>query len=226
MSEPNDRRTARETPLGPPDAPLDDKRRELTGDQPVGDQVAYLREDEVSDLGGPITDTEIYQGELEAGVNDDLPTEPVAENLELLTELELRAGETDNPDVAAEEGLTYVPPTDPPVVPSDDPEGIQVAAGFGATALDEPYDMEHPSESISDEDEMSARVREALRADAATSRYADSVAIGTSGTVVALRGVVDDLEDSDNLAAVASRVSGVTEVVDELEIRGLDEIEV
>ena len=212
-----------DAPLQPPDADLEDKGRELSGDQAEGDQVAFVRQAEVSDLDEPVRHTEIYEGELEAGAHGDLSGD---ENLELLTELELRAGETDNPDVAAEEGLTYIPPIDPPVVPSADrPEGIEIAAGFGTSALDEPYDMSHPSDTISDEDEMSARVREALRADAATSRYADLVAIGTSGTVVALRGVVDDLDDSDNLAAVASRVSGVSEVVDELEVRGLDEVE-
>jgi len=215
---------APETPLNPPGAPIEDDRSQLTGDQAEGDQVAFVREGEVDTL-GEITDTDIYEGEMEAGVHDDLPSEPKAENLELLTERELRAGETNNPDVAAEEGLAWVPPTDPPVVPSDDREGLDVAAGFGSTSMDEPYDMDHASGAVSDEDETSARVREALRADASTSRYADSIAIGTRGGVVALRGVVDDLYDTDNLVEVASRVTGVTEAVDELEVRGLDEVE-
>ncbi|HSH22297.1 MAG TPA: BON domain-containing protein [Candidatus Caenarcaniphilales bacterium] len=220
-------RDARDLPEGPalqpPDVPIEEKRRELTGDQPEGDQVAYMRDEEVDTLGGPLSDTEIYQGELEAGVHDDLPTEPKAENIEMLTELELRAGETDDPNVAAEEGMTYIPPIDPPIVPSDDPQGAEIAAGFGSSALDEPYDRDHPAETLSDEDDMSARVREALRADAATSRYADSVAIGTRAGVVALRGVVDDIDDTDNLAEVASRVSGVAEVIDELEVRALED---
>ncbi|CAN5585791.1 hypothetical protein BH23CHL6_BH23CHL6_00630 [soil metagenome] len=204
------------------DRPLEEELRDMAGQQEQGDQVAYLRSDEVDRL-GEITDTDIYQGELEAGVHDDLPTEPDAENLEVLTELELRAGETNDPNVAAEEGMTYVPPIDPPVVPSDDPQGAEVAAGFGGSALDEPYDRDHSAETLSHEDDMSARVREALRADSLTSRYADSVAIGTRGGVVALRGMVDDVDDSDNMAAVASRVSGVAEVIDELSIRALEE---
>ncbi|HUG46880.1 MAG TPA: hypothetical protein VMP67_00530 [Candidatus Limnocylindria bacterium] len=219
MSTPERSQEQREVPLaGPGAAP--DELHELTGDQAPGDQVAFLRQDEVDDL-GQLTDTDVYEGELEAGVHDDLPQEPVAENLELLTELELRAGETSNPDVAAEEGMTYVPPTDPPVVPSDDPQGAEVAAGFGATATDEPYDENHRSTALSSEDEMSARVREALRADAATSRYADSVSIGTRGRTVALRGVVDDVDDTYNVVEVVSRVSGVDEVIEELDVRGL-----
>ena len=140
----------------------------------------------------------------------------------MLTELELRAGETDDPRVAAEEGLTYVAPSDPPVVPSDDDRGIRIAAGFGSTALDEPYDEDHHADLVPEDDEMSARVREALRADATTSDYADRVAIATRGGRVILRGVVDDIDDTDNLVAVAQRATDVIEVVDELEVEGMD----
>jgi hypothetical protein len=145
-----------------------------------------------------------------------------SENLELLTEDEIRAGETDNPDVAAEEGLTYVPPTDPPVIPSDDEEGLAVAAGFGGTALDEPYDADHHSGALSVDDEIAERVRDALRADAATSVFADRIVIGTLGDRVVLRGQVEDLVDAENAAAVAQRAEGVSEVVDEIEVRALE----
>jgi hypothetical protein len=155
-----------------------------------------------------LTDTEMYQGEL-AGAIDP-------------SEADLRSDETSDPAVAAEEGLAYVPPTDPPVVPDpDDPEGIQIAAGFGGTALDEPYDADHHSEALTVEDEMEARVREALRADAATSRYAETVVIGTRGSIVAVRGLVDDIDDTDDITEVISRVTGVEEVVDELDVRGV-----
>jgi hypothetical protein len=211
-----------ETRLNPPGPePGEEKSTQLTGSQAEGDQVAYRRSDEVDRL-GELTDTEIYQGELEAGVHDDLPTEPDADNLELMTETELRAGETDDPNVAAEEGMTYIPPTDPPVVPDpDDPQGAQIAAGFGGTAQDEPFDADHHSETVSNDDEMATLVREALRADAATSPYAESLAIGTRGSTIAVRGVVDDVDDTDNVVEVISRVTGVDEVLDELEVRGV-----
>lgn len=207
-------------PLAGPGTELEDKGRELAGEQAEGDQVAFRRQSEVDDM-GQLTDTDVYAGELEAGVHDDLPQEPESENLERLAEREMRDLETSNPDVAAEEGMTYVPPSDPPVVPSDDPQGAEVAAGFGATATEEPYDADHRSQAISEEDEMAARVREALRADSTTSRYADSLAIGTRGGTVAVRGVVDDIDDTDNVIEVVNRVSGVAEVIEELEVRGL-----
>ena len=123
-----------------------------------------------------LTDTEIYQGEL-AGDLDP-------------SEADLRPDETSDPNVAAQEGLAYIPPTDPPVVP--DPQA----------------------------DEMEARVREALRADAATSRYAEDLVIGTRGAVVGVRGVVDDIDDTDDVTEVISRVTGVDEVIDELDVKG------
>ncbi len=208
--------------LNPPDVALEDQAVELAGERPRGEQGAVIGEDNIADL-GHMTDTEVDQGQLEAGVSDDPPGEPVAENLEMLTELELRAGETDDANVAAEEGLAYVPPVDPPVVPDpDDPQGARVAAGFGLSSLAEPFDEDHRGDALADEDEMSARVREAMWADSSTSMWADHVAIGTRGGVVALRGVVEDLQDSDNLLAVASYVEGVEEVIDELTVRALE----
>ena len=78
--------------------------------------------------------------------------------------MELRDGETDDANVASEEGLTYIPPVDPPVVPDpDDPQGARIASGFGLSAEDEPYDLSHHSALLSSEDEMVERIREALR---------------------------------------------------------------
>jgi hypothetical protein len=194
---------------------------DLTGGRPRDEQAGYLDESDVDTLGS-LTDTDVYEGELEAGVHDDLPTEAPEQNIETLTERELRAGETSNPDVAAEEGLTYVPPIDPPVVPSEtSPEGAEIAAGFGVSALDEPYDEDHHSSIVPGEDEMTARIREALLADSTTTQYAEHLAIASRNGVVAVRGVVDDVDDTDNVIAVIERVDGVVEVVDELEVRVL-----
>ncbi len=148
---------------------------EMTGDQADGDQVAYLREGEL-DEGDEVTDTEMYEGEADSGAEGAL---------ESLTELDMRAGETANADVAAEEGLTWVPPIDPPVIPSDNAEGLEMAAGFGTTGFDGQIDEDHRAEDLTDEDAVSARVREALRADAATSRYADELAIANASGVIA-----------------------------------------
>ena len=210
-----------ETPPNPPDVSVEEMGRELSRDQLEGHQVAYVRQSEIDDL-GTMRDTAIYEGELEAGVHDDLPTEPEAENLEDLTALEMRAGETANPDIAAEEGLAWVPPIDPPVIPSEeDPQGLAVAAGFGVDSLAEPYDADHHSEALTDTDDLEERIHEALRADSATSGMAQRIQVALRGGTVSLRGEVEDLVDTDEVVAVVERVTGVTEVIDEIEVAAL-----
>jgi hypothetical protein len=179
------------------------------------DQVFYRRQDEVEDE-REFNDTAQYEGE---SVID--PSDEDALRIEDLTDGELREGETDDPNIASEEGLTYVPPVDPPVIPSfDDPQGIEIAAGFGSTGDDEPFDEDHESELVPLGDAMDERVREALRADAATSMYADFLVIGSRGGTVVVRGEVDDIDDTDNITDVIGRVAGVDDVIDEIEVRG------
>jgi hypothetical protein len=206
--------------LNPASPPIEEQLRQMAGYRSQDDQGEFPAADEVDDL-GQLTPTDIYEGELEAGTADDLPGEADGENLEMLTELELRADETDDPMEAVEEGFTYVPPIDPPTVPGGY-DNAEIASGLGISALDEPYDEDHHDSFDSADDELSARVREALRADSSTTQYANRIAIAIAGGVVTLRGTVDDLVDSDNLLAVAEYVEGVDEVVDELRVRGLE----
>jgi len=59
---------------------------------------------------------DIYEGQLPARVEEGLVRDTAG--LDLLTDLELRAGETADPLIASDEGATYVPPCDPPVIPA------------------------------------------------------------------------------------------------------------
>jgi hypothetical protein len=208
------------TPLNPPSPPIEEQLRQMAGYRSADNQGEFPAADELDDL-GQITSTDVYEGQLEAGTADDLPDDPDADNLEMLTEFELRADETDDPIEAVEEGFTYVPPIDPPVVPGG-ADNAEVASGLGLSALDEPYDEDHHDSFLTPDDELRARVREALRADSSTSQYVGKIAITARDGVVTLRGIVDDLVDSDNLLAVAEYVDDVDEVVDELRVRGLE----
>jgi hypothetical protein len=210
-----------DTPLNPPGPPIEEQLRDMAGYRSANDQGVFPDADTTDDL-GQLTSSDVYEGQLEAGTADDLPGEPDADNLEMLNELELRADETDDPMEAVEEGFTYVPPIDPPIVPGGGYDGAEVASGLGPSALDESYDEDHHNSFLEADDEVSARVREALRADSSTTQYADRIEIEVRGAVVTLRGEVDDLVDSDNLLAVAEYVEGVDEVVDELRVRGLE----
>lgn len=217
MAKKQQRRLPRTAPEG------DAFVREIEGRQPAEAQEAFLTPDQLDDLGS-LGHIAYYEDELAAGVDDDLPDDP--ESLEMLTELELRDGETGDAMEATEDGETYIPPIDPPTVPSapGDPQDSRIAAGFGYSAREQPYDEDNLSDMLPAEDNMSARIRAALLADSATTAYADHVRIITRGDTVILRGLVDDLVDSDNLVEVAYAVHGVAEVIDELDVRsmGLD----
>ncbi len=216
----SDTRRTDETPLsGPSPDDLDDLQSELMGQRPQEDQSAIFDASEI-EREAEMTRTDVDQGALIA--DDRADADDSVDSIDVLTDLELREGETDNTQEAVQEGLTYIPPTDPPTVPSSNYDGAEIGAGMGASSLDEPYDTEHPSSFLPDDDDMVALVRDALRADSSTTAYADRVQIGARNGVVTLRGTVDDLTDSDNLLAVAEYVSGVTEVIDELQVRGLE----
>ena len=201
--------------------PLEDELRAIEGEEPVEDQDAVVDPVEIEDDDEP-TMTELDRGENDRANVGRLPGDDDLASLEVLASGELRSGETDDPDVATEEGLAWVPPSDPPVIAdAEEDDGIVIASGIGTSALDEPYDDDHRSEDLTAEGDMNARIREAIRADAATSGYADRILIAVLGSTVILRGVVDDLADGDELVAVVERVKGVDEVRDETDVASL-----
>ena len=202
-------------PPDPDDVARIEEIADLQGDAMPIDQDAFLEPDEIEKHREP-TQTELDRGESVPDREGDLG---LASTFDLLAAEELREGETDDPDVATEEGLTYVPPSDPPTrADEEEPGGIEIAAGAAVSALSEPYDEDHESELLSDESDLTARIREALESDAATTDLADRLIIGTRGSTAVVRGVVDDIDDGDNIAAVIERVAGVEEVIDETEL--------
>jgi hypothetical protein len=170
---------------------------------------------------GVMTDTGIYQGDLEArALGDDQPDHPDAENVETLLEDEMRAGETADPGEAAEEGLTWVPPIDPPVAAGDGGQ-IEIAAGFGSTADEEPFDSDHHASFELADDERTERIREALRAHAETAGLADRLDVETQGATAIVSGTVDDIVDQDAALGVVSGVDGVADVVSRIRVESV-----
>lgn len=211
---------------GPPDdrpnigtTPFLEGLQALEGEEMPADQDAVLDPDEIEGRRVP-TQTEFDRldpdGRLEADADE-------IEGLGSGLSGELREGETDDPEVAAEEGLSWVPPIDPPVVATPWSGDPVVAAGTGVSALDESYDDDSSGELNSDEGDLNERIREALRADSATSRFADELVIGVVGKTAIIRGVVDDDDDGDAIVAVVERVLGIDDVLDETIFPGLDE---
>lgn len=130
-----------------------------------------------------------------------------------ISTIEEPEGITDDPMVAASEGLAYFPPTDPPVRMSDDSDELEVASGFMSTALDddEVEDDEIVEEPVGSE-ELIERVRRNLQEDARTSQLNLYVS-ALYGTVV-LTGFVHDNLDSELAVQVAAETPGVDEVID------------
>jgi hypothetical protein len=157
------------------------------------DQDAVLEPDEFEAPRTP-TQTELDRGEPPA---DPDVVDDAVDALDALASDELREGETDDPEVAAEEGLTYVPPVDP---------------AFRAS-------LEGPESDVSpDELDLTTQIHDALRADSVTIDYADRLVIVTRGSSAIVRGTVDDITDSDTIVAVIEGVDGITSVVDETEL--------
>jgi len=60
-----------------------------------------------------------------------------------------------------------------------------------------------------------------LQLDGATSALAQRIPVALRGGTVILRGEVEDLVDTDEVMAVVERATGVTEVIDEIEVTAL-----
>ncbi len=98
-----------------------------------------------------IDDTSVYQGDPEA-LGGEAPSG--GPEVDPLTETDPRVDETNDPSVAAEEGVPWVAPIDPPTVGSDDQGNPKIAAGFSVDATAEPYDQDHHDGLMDDEGEV------------------------------------------------------------------------
>lgn len=126
--------------------------------------------------------------------------------------------------VATEEAIPYVPPTDPVVRPAENDEGLEVVGGFGTTAMDEyPDDLETTAlgEAPPGDEDLETRILAELEADAQTTDLLIHVIVRNG--IAHLRGRVPTLADAEAAEAVAARVPGIREVVEELDIAGLEE---
>lgn len=115
-------------------------------------------------------------------------------------------------DDVSEGDEVYVPPTDP----ASTPEG-EFLGGFRTTAGQPDPVPQSPVVGGSPDAAIEEAVIAELREDAATTTL--EVEATAMRGVVTLRGFVDDLEDAENAQAIASRVPGVVEVRDEIQLR-------
>jgi hypothetical protein len=109
----------------------------------------------------------------------------------------------------------YFPPTDPVVRPA--PGGnIEVIGGFQATSMDTNEVAPSAIDGQPGDEALADAIRRELLEDASTTDLTIDVVV--RNRVARLRGRVADIEDAENAEAVASRVPGVLEVIEELEV--------
>jgi hypothetical protein len=104
----------------------------------------------------------------------------------------------------------YVPPTDPTRSREN-----EVIGGYSTTAMDD-VEVERSSDGSFGESAIEDAVRRELREDAATTSLDIEVTVRRG--IARLRGVVPDVLDVENALEVTSRVPGVIDTLDELEV--------
>jgi hypothetical protein len=163
------------------------------------------------------------EDELPSEEENQLPLTEVEEEdvtVERLESLEPTGGMTDDAMEAAEEGIPYRAPSDPAVLPSDDLEGLEVAAGF-APSMEETYpDSEELPERVERGDlEIQDHVYTMLRDNSETGDLNDIEVLVSRG-IVLLRGSVPTELDVAIVDDIVTDLDGVRAVRNELRVEG------
>ena len=128
-------------------------------------------------------------------------------------------GHTYNPQQAWEQGLTYTPPTDPPVLPSeDDPQGAEVAAGF-APSMEESNPTSEILPPNVDNNDLDLRddIYLALRNNSETG-HLTNVKVQVYQGLVNLLGTVFDEDDISLVHDIVQELDGVVSIKNNLQV--------
>lgn len=196
-----------------------DKRRvrkveELEEQLRASDELPY---DEAVD-DGPIVEVsleELYEEAIDA--DDDLDVEDLAST-------KYTDGSTNNPQEAWEQGLVYTPPDDPPVIMGDDPQRVEMAAGFAQSmeATDTDYDRASPRMNDNDLD-LEDEIQDALRYSSETAQLdLSKLEVHVNNGVVYLYGFVETDDDIAVVDYLLRDVDGVVRVENFLEVEDPD----
>jgi osmotically-inducible protein OsmY len=109
----------------------------------------------------------------------------------------------------------YFPPTDPVVKPAAG-GNLQVLGGFSPTSMDTAEVAPSASDDVPGDEALADAIRRELLEDASTTDL--RIHVEVRERVAYLRGRVTGVEDAENAEAVAARVTGLLEVVEELRV--------
>ena len=119
---------------------------------------------------------------------------------------------TDDPFAAADDAETYTPPTDPVEKP-DEHGDARIVGGFSADSMSGDAPVRRSASGGSPDEALADRIRRELVEDGATTDL--DVDVEVREGIAYLRGRVSDLVDADNAMAVAGRVPGVVDIIDD-----------
>jgi osmotically-inducible protein OsmY len=126
---------------------------------------------------------------------------------------------SDDPETSPDTEV-FFPPTDP-VVTTNAQGDVEVLGGFSPSSTSSVGVARSALDGSLGDEAIADAIRRELREDALTTDL--SVDVEVRQGVAYLRGAVPALQDSENAEAVANRVPGVTEVVEELQVAALEE---
>jgi osmotically-inducible protein OsmY len=106
---------------------------------------------------------------------------------------------------------------DPPVVPSDDLQGVEVAAGFASSIEDEPEIANLPERVDDNDSDAEEDIRRALRYNSETTHLED-VRVYVLDGIAYLRGTVLDEDDIAVVDEFVRDLDVVDEIRNELEV--------
>ena len=132
---------------------------------------------------------------------------------------EPRGGMTDDPLVAAEEGVPYDPPSDRVLSEARFAHSGADLAGTDPSAsgeLEREDMVQPPDGTLPRDDELRADVVERLRASDVPA--GDRLQVGAVGGQIVLRGEVESIDILDEILGIIGEVPGVEDVTDEVEI--------
>lgn len=143
---------------------------------------------------------------------------------------DLPLGYTTDDRLAAEEGLSYFPPEDPPTLPDDNAgQGLEVAAGFGASLHDAGYEpIDLPPTVEGNDDDLADKLLAALEITSLLTGFRLKVEVHDA--VAYISGVVSAFEDIALLDSIVYNIPGIDDVdmddveVSERAIEGIKEV--
>lgn len=130
-------------------------------------------------------------------------------------------GSTTNPVEAEEQGLVYNPPSDPPVVPSDDLQGAEVGIGFASSMEASNPDVERLPDRVDNNDlDLEDDISTALRLNSETTNL-EHIRVRVQNGVALLQGTTRSESDISLVDEIVRDLEGVVDVDNQLRVSEL-----